>query len=93
MRYSLVLAVHPDAARVQRGWRRALLRWQGHYVWLLMPFYHFAMMVDGFVWIARNRRATRTDQLVLLLYVALWFVVPMPFIGWKLAAIHWLASR
>jgi fatty acid desaturase len=92
MRYSVVLAVHPDAARGKRGWRRAILRWQGHYVWLLMPFYHFAMMFDGFLWIAKHPRETRVDQLVLPGYVLLWFVVPVPFIGWKLAAIHWLAE-
>jgi fatty acid desaturase len=92
MKYSLVLAVHPDAVRRKRGLARALLRWQGHYVWLLMPFYHFAMMLDGVLWIARNPRTTRIDQLVLPGYIALWFVAPVPFIGWKLAAIHWLAE-
>ena len=92
MKYSAVLAVHADAARAKHGWRRAVLRWQGHYVWLLMPFYHFAMMVDGFIWVARNRRETRADQLVLPLYLVLWFVVPVPFIGWKLAVLHWLAE-
>jgi fatty acid desaturase len=92
MKYSLVLAVHDDAVRGKRGLAHALLRWQGHYVWLVMPFYHFAMMVDGLVWIARNPRTTRIDQLVLPGYLALWFVVPVLWIGWKLAAIHWLAE-
>jgi fatty acid desaturase len=92
MKYSLVLAVHQDAARGKRGLRRRLLRWQGHYVWLLMPFYHFAMMWDAVVWIARNPRTTRIDQLVLPLYVILWFVIPAPFLGLKVAALHWLAE-
>jgi len=92
MKYSLVLSVHEDGVRAKRGFARRILRWQGHYVWLLMPFYHFAMMVDGFLWIARNPRATRTDQLVLPGYFLLWFVIPLPFIGWERTLIHWGAE-
>lgn len=92
MKYSLVLAVHEDAARAKRGLARRLLRYQGHYVWLLMPLYHFAMMADGLVWIWKNPRETVTDQLVLPGYVILWFVIPLPFIGLEMAALHWLVE-
>jgi fatty acid desaturase len=92
MKYSLVLAVHEDNVRGKQGFARRILRWQGHYVWLLMPFYHFAMMFDGLLWIVRNPKSTRVDQLVLPLYVVLWFVIPTLFIGWERALIHWAAE-
>jgi fatty acid desaturase len=92
MKYSAVLAVHEEGARVRRGWKRQLTRWQAYYIWLLLPFYHFAMMWDGLLWVAKNPRTTRLDQLVLPLYVGLWFVLPSFFIGPQRAALHWLAD-
>jgi fatty acid desaturase len=92
MKYSTVLAVHERAARSRRGLGRLFLRWQAYYIWFLLPFYHFAMMVDGLAWMARNPKTTRADQLGFALYLALYFAVPTAFIGPRLAAIHWLVT-
>lgn len=89
MKYSLVLAVHPAAARARRGAGRWLLRWQAWTVWLLIPLYHFAMMIDGLVWMVRHPRETRGDQLGFVLYLVLYFGIPPWFIGWKWAFVHW----
>lgn len=91
MKYSLVLAVHPDAVGSRRGLARRLLRHQAIYVWLLLPFYHFAMMADGLAWMARHPRTTRTDQACFALYLVLYFVVPSLIIGPVWALVHWVA--
>jgi linoleoyl-CoA desaturase len=49
-------------------------------------------MFDGFVWILKNPKETRIDQLVLPGYFLLYFVLPVPWIGFKLALIHWLVD-
>lgn len=92
MKYSLVLAVHEEGARRKRGLARWLQRYQAYYVWVLMPFYHFAMMTDGIRWMLKNRRTTRADQIGFLLYLTLYFGIPTVYIGFGRACLHWLVT-
>src|SRR5262249_18729458 len=76
MKSSTVLAVHDEGMLAKRGLKRWLGRHQARYIWFLLPFYHFAMMFDGFVWILKNPKQTRLDQLVIPGYFLLYFVIP-----------------
>lgn len=92
MRYSTVLSVHENTVLAKTGFKRTLVRWQAWYIWLLIPFYHFPMIIDGLVHCLRNPRATRVDQIVLPLYLVLWFVIPSQVVGWERAMLHYLAD-
>jgi len=92
MKYSTVLAVHERAITAKQGWRRRLSRYQAYYIWLLIPLYHFPMIWDGFVYCWQHARKTRTDQIVIALYLLLWLGVPSLAIGWQRALVHYLAD-
>ena len=69
---SQVLSMYAESAYAKRGLGRLITRRQGLLIWILIWLQGLSFKIDSLVFIARNLRTTRTDQLVLVAHVALW---------------------
>ena len=71
----------PEAVRTKRALGSWITAHQGQLVWLFANLQAFSFKLDSCRLVLRNLRATRTDQVFLLLHVLLWFVLPSLVLG------------
>jgi fatty acid desaturase len=87
---STLFSVFESSAREKRGLGRFITRFQYIAIPVLFPTWALAMKWDALCYIARNRRITRIDQLVLVLHVVTWFVLMPIHIGFGAALVNYL---
>ena len=75
------IAMYRESALRKTGLGRLISRHQAVLIWLLIGLQGFTLKFDGLQFVARNRSATRLDQVFLLLHVVLWFVPPVLALG------------
>ena len=78
---SAFIAMYRESALAKTGLGRLIARHQAALIWILIGLQGFTLKFDGMRFVARNPRATRLDQLFLLLHCALWFLVPALALG------------
>ena len=71
---SAFIAMYRESALAKTGLGRLVARHQAVLIWMLIGLQGFTLKLDGLGFVARNPRATRLDQLFLLLHCALWLV-------------------
>jgi fatty acid desaturase len=77
---SALFTLYPESAR-DKGWfGRLITRQQAWLIWILVWLQGLTLKLDSLCLLARNPRATRTEQAVLALHVALW-LAPALVIG------------
>lgn len=69
---SAFIAMYRESALAKTGLGRLISRHQAVLIWILIGLQGFTLKFDGLSFVARNPRATRLDQLFLLLHCALW---------------------
>jgi fatty acid desaturase len=75
-------ALNEQASRDKTALTRATTRLQYILIPLLYPLWSFAMRLDGIRYVLRNLRRTKVDAVVLLAHFALWFSLPVLYLGW-----------
>ena len=74
------LSMYAESAYAKRGLGRLITRRQGLLIWILIWLQGLSFKVDSLVFVARNVRTTRIDQLVLIAHAALWWA-PVAVLG------------
>ena len=77
-----LFALNEQASRDKTAFTRATTRMQYILIPLLYPLWSFAMRLDGIRYVLRNIRRTKVDAVVLLAHFALWFSLPVLYLGW-----------
>jgi len=82
-------SMYAESARQKRGLGRLISRHQSVLIWILVWLQGFTLKVDSVRFLAANPRATRADQAMLVLHVALWFVPPVLVLGFAAACANY----
>ena len=82
-------SMYAESARQKRGLGRLISRHQSVLIWILVWLQGFTLKVDSLRFLARNPRATRSDQAMLVVHFALWFVPPMLVLGFAAACANY----
>jgi fatty acid desaturase len=69
---SEILSMYAESAYAKRGFGRLITRRQGSLIWILIWLQGLSFKIDSLVFVARNLRTTRIDQLVLIAHAVLW---------------------
>lgn len=78
---SAFIAMYRESALAKGGLGRVISRHQAILIWMLIGLQGFTLKFDGLRFVTRNPRATRLDQLFLVLHFALWLVAPVLALG------------
>ena len=78
---SAFIAMYRESALAKTGLGRWIARHQAVLIWMLIGLQGFTLKFDGMRFVVRNPRATRFDQLFLLLHGALWLLFPALALG------------
>jgi fatty acid desaturase len=87
---SEVFSMYAQSALEKRGLGALVSRHQSVLIWILVWLQGFTLKIDSLQFLARNRRATRVDQVMMLLHFALWFVPPVMALGFATALTNYL---
>ena len=82
-------SMYAESARQKRGLGRLISRHQSVLIWILVWLQGFTLKVDSLRFLARNPRATRSDQAMLVVHCALWFVPPVLVLGFAAACANY----
>jgi len=82
-------SMYEQSARDKTGFGRLVSRHQAVLIWVLVWLQGFTLKFDSLQFLRRNARATRTDQAVVLLHFALWFVPPVLALGFADALLNY----
>ncbi|HEX4986211.1 MAG TPA: fatty acid desaturase, partial [Burkholderiales bacterium] len=74
-------SMYRESARAKSGLGRVVSRHQDVLIWVLVWLQGLTLKIDSVGFLARNPRATRIDQTLLALHVALWLVPPVLLLG------------
>lgn len=78
---SAFIAMYRESALAKTGLGRLISRHQALLIWMLIGLQGLSLKLDGLRFVAGNPRATRLDQLFLLLHCAIWLVPPVLALG------------
>ena len=84
-----IVSMYPQSALAKTGLGRLISLHQATLVWILIGLQGFTLKIDGLRFLWRNPRATRVDQVVVLLHFALWLVPPLLLLGWGQALLNY----
>jgi fatty acid desaturase len=87
---SEVFSLYAQAGTGKRGFGALVSRYQSVLIWILVWLQGFTLKIDSLQFLARNPRATRADQAMVLLHFALWFVPPVMALGFATALANYL---
>lgn len=76
-----VFSMYEQSARSKTGLGRLISRHQAALIWVLVWLQGLTLKIDSLKFLRRNPRATRVDQVVVLLHFALWSVPPALLLG------------
>jgi fatty acid desaturase len=76
-----VFSMYEQSAREKSGFGRLVSRHQAVLIWVLVWLQGFTLKIDSLQFLRRNPRATRADQIAVLLHFGLWFVPPVVLLG------------
>jgi len=76
-----LFSMYRQSAQAKTGLGRLISRHQALLIWILVWLQGFSLKFDSLQFLRRNPRTTRTDQLVVALHFALWFVPPVLALG------------
>jgi len=76
-----LFALNEQAWRGRTTVTRATARIQHILIPLLYPLWSFAMRLDGITYVLRNLRKTKLDAVLLVAHFALWFSLPVIYLG------------
>ena len=82
-------SIYPQSAREKRGLGKLISRHQAVLIWILVWLQGFTLKFDSLRFLFRNARATRADQAMLVLHIALWFVPPVLLLGFPAALVNY----
>ena len=89
--HSGVFSLYPEAVGEKRSAvTRFITRHQAYLIWPLVSLQGLTLKIDSLMTLRENPRATRTDQLLLVLHFLLWFGPPIFFIGPGAALVNYL---
>lgn len=83
-------SMYAQSAREKRGFGALVSRHQSVLIWILVWLQGFTLKIDSLQFLGRNPRATRADQVMVLLHFALWFVPPAMTLGFATALTNYL---
>jgi fatty acid desaturase len=82
-------SMYRQSAEAKRGVGALISRHQAWLIWILVWLQPFTLKLDSLRFVRDNPRRTRVDQVVLVLHVALWFVIPPLVIGLPAALLNY----
>ena len=85
-----LFSMYMESAREKRGLGALVSRHQSVLIWILVWLQGFTLKIDSLQFLRRNPRATRADQAMVLLHLALWFVPPVLALGFASALANYL---
>lgn len=85
-----LVSLYEGAARRTRGSGRVVGRRQAWLIWILVWLQGFKIKFDALDLLRRDPCATRADQAILVLHVALWFGPPVVLLGFGDALLNYL---
>ena len=78
---SALFTLYAQSAIGKSWFGRLITRHQAVLIWILIWLQGLTLKIDSLVFLARNLRSTRAEQMVLVLHYAMWLVVPAFVIG------------
>jgi fatty acid desaturase len=87
---SQLFGFYAQSASEKRGFGKLVTRHQSLLIWILVWLQGFTLKIDSLQFLRRNPRATRIDQLMLVLHLALWFIPPVLALGFAGALANYL---
>ncbi|HEX7952894.1 MAG TPA: acyl-CoA desaturase [Burkholderiales bacterium] len=84
-----VFSMYRQSAEAKSGLGRLVSRHQAVLIWVLVWLQGFTLKIDSLRYLCREPRATRADQVVLLLHLLLWFVPPVMMLGLPAALLNY----
>lgn len=89
--HSGAFSLYPEAVCEKRSAvTRFITRYQAYLIWPLVSLQGLTLKIDSLMTIKENPRATRIDQLLVLLHFLLWIGPPTWFIGLGQALVNYL---
>jgi len=79
---SNLFSVYPESAHEKHTWiGRCITRYQAYLIWPLITLQGFTLKIDSLNTIRKNPKATRMDQVAMVLHLLLWFGLPWYILG------------
>lgn len=83
------VSMYQQSALSKTGLGRLISRHQAVLIWLLIGLQGLTLKMDGLLFLWRNPRSTRIDQVLVLLHLALWWVPPVLVLGLQDASLNY----
>lgn len=83
------VSMYQQSALSKTGLGRLISRHQAVLIWLLIGLQGLTLKIDGLLFLWRNPRSTRIDQLLVLLHLVLWWVPPVLVLGLQDASLNY----
>lgn len=82
-------SMYRQSAEEKSGLGRLVSRYQEYLIWILVWLQGFTLKLDSLAFLRSHPRATRADQLMLVMHFALWFGPPVYVLGFQEALLNY----